>query len=71
MSRLKGKVCDICGKKVEPSAYGFFIFPARKFYKKKFNFEEDKNEIYPQDMCERCFERFIKFCRKESIESEE
>lgn len=71
MSKVNKRVCDICGKKVEPSVRGFFIFPARRFYKKKFNVDDDKNEIYPQDMCERCFERFIKFCKKENIESEE
>lgn len=76
MSKVKKRVCDICGEKVDPNGYGFFtfpvfIFPARRFYKKKFNDYKDKNETYPKDMCEKCFNKFIKFCMQEREEYDE
>ena len=71
MSKVNKRVCDVCERRIDPNVDGFFIFPARRFYKKKFNDYKDKNETYPQDMCEKCFNKFIKFCMQEREEYDE
>lgn len=72
MSRLKGKVCDICERKIdEKGVMSFLFFPTRKFYKYKYVSRLDKTIKYPKDMCEKCFNKFIKFCMQEREEHDE
>ena len=69
MSKVKTRICDICGQRIEPNLDGFFIFPARRFYNRKISIG-DKYD-YPKDMCRFCYNKFLRFCREKREEYDE
>ena len=67
MSRLKGLMCDVCGRKIE---MGYYKFTSRKWDDKGFHYGSGGRERKTKHLCEMCFSDFKVFVRKGGVENE-